>query len=134
VFAEYAAVLKEHFWKENDILFPMAKRLRQSADAADVLQGIATVEASIGPDTRQRYYDLARRIVESGQIQDLSGDLPKEILAAMLNTLPIELSFVDVTIAYGTSATNTRRRSSHARAGRSGARSSSAIPRRASTR
>jgi hemerythrin-like domain-containing protein len=32
VFLGYAGVLKDHFWKENDILFPMARRLLSDAD------------------------------------------------------------------------------------------------------
>jgi hypothetical protein len=94
-FTEYAGVLKDHFWKENDILFPMARRVLGAADAARVEAGIAAVDASIGPDTRERYSALAARIVEGGDVRDLSESLPPDILAAMLNTLPIELSFVD---------------------------------------
>jgi DUF438 domain-containing protein len=94
-FAEYAGVLKDHFWKENDILFPMARRLLEETDAARVAAGIAAVEASIGPDTRERYFALAQRIIEGGDVRDLSENLSPEVLAAILNTLPIELSFVD---------------------------------------
>ncbi len=94
-FSEYAGVLKEHFWKENDILFPMARRILDDADDAKVLHGIAEVEARAGADARQRYYALAARIVEASQIQDLSAGLEPDVLAAMLNTLPVEISFVD---------------------------------------
>ncbi|HVL68139.1 MAG TPA: PAS domain-containing protein [Vicinamibacterales bacterium] len=94
-FSQYAAVLKDHFWKENDILFPMARHMLGAADAARVVAGIAAVESAIGPDTRARYFDLARRIIEGGEVRDLSANLSPEVLAAMLNTLPLELSFVD---------------------------------------
>jgi DUF438 domain-containing protein len=95
VFGQYATVLKAHFWKENDILFPMARRILSGADMARVEAGIEAIEASLGPDTRSRYYALAERIVTASNVQDLSASLEKHILAAMLNTLPIELSFVD---------------------------------------
>lgn len=95
VFTEYAEVLKGHFWKENDILFPMARRLLSDADFERVRAGIDAVEARFGPDTRQRFYALAQRIVDASEVKDLSATLPPHILAAMLNTLPIELSFVD---------------------------------------
>jgi DUF438 domain-containing protein len=95
VFGEYAGVLKGHFWKENDILFPMAKRIFSDADHARVLAGIETVESGLGSDTRLRYYALAQRIVEASEVKDLSASLGTEVLAAILNTLPIELSFVD---------------------------------------
>jgi uncharacterized protein len=94
-FAEYSGVLKEHFWKENDILFPMARRALAAGDAERVEAGIAEVEASVGPDTRARYYALAQQIVEASEVRDLSAGLSPEVLAAMLNTLPLELSFVD---------------------------------------
>lgn len=94
-FERYAGALKDHFWKENDVLFPMARRVLGASDAARIVAGIASVEAAIGPDTRQRYFDLARRIVEGGDVRDLSANLSPDVLAAMLNTLPLELSFVD---------------------------------------
>jgi PAS domain S-box-containing protein len=94
-FSEYSGVLKEHFWKENDILFPMGRRILDDADDARVIKGIEAVEAGIGTDTRQRYYALARRIVDASEIQDLSAGLDADVLAAMLNTLPVEISFVD---------------------------------------
>lgn len=94
-FAEYASVLKDHFWKENDILFPMARHVLPATDAARVIAGIEAIETAIGHDTRDRYYALANRIIEGGAEQDLSANLSSEVLAAMLNTLPMELSFVD---------------------------------------
>jgi uncharacterized protein len=95
VFAEHAALLKQHFWKENDILYPMALRVIAEADAKKVVAGIEQVEAGLGPDTRARYYGIAAQIIKSGALEDLAFGLDREVLAAMLNSLPIELSFVD---------------------------------------
>jgi uncharacterized protein len=94
-FGDYAGVLKDHFWKENDILFPLARRALAPGDAERVEAGIVEVEAAAGPGARDRYYQLAARIVEASEVRDLSAALPPEVLAAMLNTLPLELSFVD---------------------------------------
>ncbi len=94
-FGAYAGLLKEHFWKENDILYPLARRLMGVSDVARVLAGIEAVEHAIGPDTRERYYALAKQIVEGGDVRDLSHALDRDVLAAMLNTLPLEVSFVD---------------------------------------
>lgn len=94
-FARYAGVLREHFWKETDILFPMAHRLFGPADDQAVWKGIEAIEASLGPQAHLRYFALAQRIVEQSAISDLSENLSPDILAAMLNTLPLELSFVD---------------------------------------
>ena len=94
-FEQYSGILKEHFWKENDILFPMARRVLQAGDDERVMAGIEEVEAAAGPDARARYYALAARIVSACDMKDLSENLPPDVLAAMLNTLPVELSFVD---------------------------------------
>ena len=94
-FADYATLCKEHFWKENDILYPMAQHLLAPEDAEAVVQGIEAIEAGRGPDTRERYRRLAQQIIDEGELQDLSYGLPREVLAAMLNTLPLELSFID---------------------------------------
>ncbi len=94
-FAEYAELCRQHFWKENDILYPMALRLLDDADAADIATGIAAVEDACGPGTREHHYRLAEQIIHEGELRDLSHDLDRDVLAAILNTLPVELSFVD---------------------------------------
>ena len=95
VFGEYAALCKDHYWKENDILFPLAMRTLGEADAAAVLRGIEQLEAALGPDTRARYHAMAGAIITSGGLKDLAHGLDHDTLAAILNTLPVELSFVD---------------------------------------
>lgn len=94
-FGAYAALLKTHYWKENDILYPMAMRVLGPSDEAAVVEGIAAVEARLGADGHQRYSALAGRLIEAGEVRDLSYGLDRGVLAAMLNTLPVEISFVD---------------------------------------
>ena len=94
-FDGYATLLKNHFWKENDILYPMARRVMDDAHGAAVVSGIDVTEAALGPDTRQRYYALANRIISAGQVEDLALGVDPHVMAAVLNTLPVELSFVD---------------------------------------
>lgn len=94
-FGDYAALCKDHFWKENDILYPMALHLLRPDDAAAVVQGIEAVEAEQGAGTRARYHALAQQIIDEGDLRDLSFGLDRDVLAAMLNTLPVELSFID---------------------------------------
>jgi uncharacterized protein len=94
-FEEYAALLKNHYWKENDILYPMARRVMSKADAQVIIDGIEATEAAIGHDTRAKYYAVAARLIEGGALEDLSHNLDRDVLAAMLNALPVELSFVD---------------------------------------
>lgn len=94
VFLEYGTLLKGHYWKENDILYPMGRKVLGVEEEAAIVQGIEALEAALGADTRKAYQKLAREITE-GMLEDLSAALDKNVLAAILNTLPIELSFVD---------------------------------------
>lgn len=94
-FTAYASLCKDHFWKENDILYPMAVRMLDEATQAAIVQGIEAVEAELGADTRRRSYRIADEIVRAVELEDLSYGLDREVLAAILNTLPVELSFVD---------------------------------------
>lgn len=95
VFGAYAALCKDHFWKENDILYPMAARMLDEATQAGIAPAIEAVEAELGPDTRQRHYRIAEEIERAARLDDLSYGLDREVLAAILNTLPVELSFID---------------------------------------
>ena len=94
-FGEYAALCKDHYWKENDVLFPMAARVMSEADGAAVVRGIGQVEAALGANTRADYYRLAGELIQTGELKDLSFGVERGVLAAILNTLPVELSFVD---------------------------------------
>ena len=95
VFGQYASLLKDHYWKENDILYPMATRVMGPKDEESVMAGIAAIEARHGADTHQRYKALAERLMDAAEIKDLSYGLDRDTLAAILNSLPVELSFVD---------------------------------------
>jgi len=94
-YGEYIALLKQHFWKENDILYPMAEHALGQSDADKVVEGIVATEDALSPDTRSRYYKLADDLMRWGQIKDLCYNLDHDMLGAILNTLPVELSFVD---------------------------------------
>lgn len=94
VFMAYGALLKNHYWKENDILYPMGRKVLGPEEEEAIVKGIEELEAGLGADTRKTYQKLAREITE-GMLEDLSASLDRNVLAAILNTLPIELSFVD---------------------------------------
>jgi DUF438 domain-containing protein len=94
-FAAYAALNKPHYWKENDILYPLANRVLSPEDGAELVDEIEEIEQELGPGARERYWKLAEEIVSLVELKDLSWGLAPEVLAAMLNTLPLELSFVD---------------------------------------
>ena len=95
VFGAYAALCKDHYWKENDILYPMAIKVMSANDEQTVMQGIEAVEAAVGEYTREKYYGIAEKLASGGKLEDLSIGLDREVLACILNTLPVEISFVD---------------------------------------
>jgi DUF438 domain-containing protein len=72
----------------------MAQRVMSAADGEAVVRGIEAVEAARGAGTRERYYRLAEDLAAAA-LEDLSFGLDRSVLAAMLNALPVELSFVD---------------------------------------
>ena len=94
-FTAYASLCKDHFWKESDVLYPAAKRMLSGEEAAAIVEGIDALEAAIGDGTRERYYRMAQEIVDEGELRDLAFGLDRDVLAAILNTLPDELSFID---------------------------------------
>lgn len=94
-FRDYAALCKQHFWKENDILYPLAVRVLPTEVQAGLVPAIEAVEAELGAETRARAYALAEELVAAVELPDLSHGLDRGVLAAILNTLPVELSFVD---------------------------------------
>ncbi len=93
-FGEWTELVHQHYWKENDVLYPMGRRAFSEADAASVVAGIEQVEKGAGPETRKHWYAVAQRLTER-RLADLSTGLAPEVLGAILNTLPVELSFVD---------------------------------------
>ena len=95
MFGEYVALCKDHYWKENDIFFPLAAGALSETDGAAVVRGIEQVEAALGANTRADYYRLAGELIQTGELKDLSFGVERDVLAAILNTLPVELSFVD---------------------------------------
>jgi hypothetical protein len=95
VFGEYVTLLRNHFWKENDILYPMSLRVMKAEDGPEVVAGILAVEAAAGEAVREKYYALAEEITRRTGLDDLSTSLDPTVIAAILNTLPVELSFVD---------------------------------------
>ena len=93
VFGQYTQLLQDHFWKENDILYPMGRRVLSEQDDAAIVAGIGATEAALGPDTRRRYYAMAEQLASG--VKNLVHNMDLDLLGRVLDTLPVELSFVD---------------------------------------
>lgn len=91
----YAAFDAPHRRREDEVLYPLASRLFSPDDAEEVLAEIVTIERELGWGTRERFWNLGELLVSRVELKDLSWGLKPEVLAAILNTLPIQLTFVD---------------------------------------
>jgi hemerythrin-like domain-containing protein len=60
--AEYAAMLREHIRRENEILFPCADRHLTAADQAELSEGFEGVEEETGARVHERYHRLAHEL------------------------------------------------------------------------
>ena len=102
--------LSSHFYKENNILFPTAMKVITNQEWPDVRRQFDdigyccfTPEAATAPApgvqagtpaTVKAAAPAARAIVEDA-IQLDTGNIPREALEALLNTIPAELTFID---------------------------------------
>ncbi len=92
-------LLETHFYKENNILFPMAMRLFSEQEWQETIRQFAeigyccfTPKSAIPSDKTGKKHDepATGNVIDTG-----SGKLTQEQLVAMLNTLPVEITFVD---------------------------------------
>jgi len=57
----YAALLREHISKEDDILYPLAERVIPETMRAGILQGYQSAEAQVAPEFGARYDAIVTR-------------------------------------------------------------------------
>lgn len=94
-FRAYASFDERHRGTESGVLYPLANRLFSPEDAEEVLEEIVSMERDLGWGARDRYWHLGAEIVSRVELKDLSWGLKPDVLAAILNTLPVQLTFVD---------------------------------------
>jgi len=101
---EYLKIRAEHIWKENDILYPMARKVMRDGDAEQLLAEFRRINLeTYGADAGTKFSAMVAE-VEAGQGRRtrLVEGLSYEQLHAIMETLPFELTFVDAadTVAY----------------------------------
>ena len=99
---EYTRNLNEmlisHFGKENGVLFPAAKRLLSEGEWGEILQQFGKIGlCSFSPkiQTEEAEPVISKYTDISGRIPFETGELLKEQIEAMFNTLPVEVTFID---------------------------------------
>jgi DUF438 domain-containing protein len=101
---EYLIIRAEHIWKENDILYPMARQAMQEGDADKLIVEFNRINTeTYGPDAWQKFSAMVSEVEGIGKKRTrLVEGLSYEQLDAIMETLPFELTFVDAedTVAY----------------------------------
>ena len=95
------ALLPNHFYKENNILFPTALRVITNEEWDEIEKEFN--EIGYCSFTPQHVIAASQRLVKSeeaasapeGMLQFDTGSLSKEEIEAILDTLPVDVSFVD---------------------------------------
>jgi DUF438 domain-containing protein len=101
---EYLKIRAEHIWKENDILYPMARQVMRDGDAEKLLEACRKVNReAYGPSAWEKFTTMVVE-VEGGKNQKkrLIENLTYQQLHALMETMPFEVTFVDAedTVAY----------------------------------
>ena len=94
--AAYLQVRSEHIWKENDILYAMGRRFLSPADGAELVAAFEAVDRQHYGEGAQEAFARMLAEVEAGERrQRLVERLSLEQLHGILETLPVEVTFVD---------------------------------------
>ncbi|MBX5328229.1 MAG: DUF438 domain-containing protein [Candidatus Bathyarchaeota archaeon] len=103
--AEASAALNEilpsHFFKENNILFPTALKVVTKEEWTDIRREFDEIgyccftppHIIVAPKSEETKKEEA--LTQEGIVQFETGSLSKDEIEAILNTLPIDISFVD---------------------------------------
>lgn len=101
---EYLEVRAGHIWKENDVLFKMGKQLFSGDDNSNLVDAFRRISTSAYGDTAEKKFRQMLEEVEKGKKarKSLLHNLSMEQLDAIMETLPMEVTFVDAedTVAY----------------------------------
>ncbi|MEW6429236.1 MAG: PAS domain-containing protein [Thermodesulfobacteriota bacterium] len=101
---DYLQIRAEHIWKENDVLYPMARRVFQEGDGETLLARFAEVDVSCyGAAARDRFRQMLVEVEQGGSgPKKLIENLSYAQLHAIMETMPFEVTFVDAedSVAY----------------------------------
>jgi hypothetical protein len=101
---EYLQIRANHIWKENDVLYPIGRKVFQDQDNADLLNKFRKLDQDLyGPNPRECYLKMVEEAEkESETKKGLIYGLSYEQIEAIMETLPLEVTFVDAadTVAY----------------------------------
>lgn len=101
---DYLKVRAEHIWKENDILYPMARQVFAAGDNDTLLREFKKInQETYGPEAQKLFSNMVEEAEKDGKAaKRLIQGLSYEQLHAIMETMPFEVTFVDAadTVAY----------------------------------
>jgi DUF438 domain-containing protein len=96
-----AEMLSSHFYKENNVLFPTALRVVEESEWRDIRREFDEIGyCSFTPESARIAFAEGMETPVSGpEIEDAvsfeTGTLSKEVVEAIFNSLPVDITFVD---------------------------------------
>ena len=101
---EYLEVRANHIWKENDVLYALGRKVFSEEDNIVLVREFNTISGGVyGEDFEAKITAMLHEI-EKGKVARTSmvNNLSYEQIDAILETLPVEITFVDAddTVAY----------------------------------
>jgi len=101
---EYLEIRANHIWKENDILYNLGRQVFTDQDNQFLVEKFEQLNISIYGDTSSQHFAQQLEEIEKGgkARKSLIHNLSMEQIDAIMETLPIEVTFVDAsdTVTY----------------------------------
>ena len=101
---EYLSIRAEHIWKENDVLYPMGRKVLKEEDNPELMTAFHRIDQEVyGPDARALYARMVDEVEQGADIEkQIIRGLSYDQIDAIMETLPFEVTFVDAgdSVAY----------------------------------
>jgi DUF438 domain-containing protein len=101
---EYLAIRAEHIWKENDVLYPMGRRVLTEQDGQYLLGEFRRISSeAYGETAETKFVEMLQEVEGGSRVRkSLLHNLTLEQIDAIMEALPVEVTFVDAddTVAY----------------------------------
>lgn len=94
---ELNEMLSSHFYKENNILFPLSMRIFSEEEWDEVARNFDDIGycCFTPPQRWKKEKEIEVKGVEGGKIKFETGELTPQEIEAIFNTLPVDITFVD---------------------------------------
>ena len=101
---EYLEIRANHIWKENDVLFYMGRQVFQEKENQYLMEEFDRISTSAyGESAHQKFTQMLEEVEKGSKVrQSLIHNLSMEQIDAIMETMPVEITFVDAddTVAY----------------------------------